>query len=182
MPLDFGILSKKESELLEQNSIAGSKFQFPGPDGVRKAYDSPLGRVAVVALPPIPGDFPLPNQQFLERVRKLVQEADEDSSLVVAVSPWGAQGERYFLESGPGPVDILLGAGPGPGLNGMLQNNGQTLWFRAYDEGKGVTLIDIKNLPSGSGWKQGRDIVFKTVPLKENIREAPEITSLFQNF
>ncbi|MFW6323568.1 MAG: hypothetical protein ACOC0U_00760 [Desulfovibrionales bacterium] len=180
MPVDFGVISATESAAIKENRIEQALFRSPGSDGFVERFETSLGKIAFLALPAIPGGFPLPNQGFIERVRTIIEEARKGVDLLVAISPWGAQGDRYFLESGPGPIDIFLGSGSGPGINGILQNNGRTFWFRAYEKGKGVTLITLRGLPGSDGWKQGRDIVFKTVLLKDNMREDPEVKKIFQ--
>lgn len=74
--------------------------------------------------------------------------------LVVGVSPWGFQAERFALPRLAGPFHILLGAGPGAPLPAEVFDDAPSvLWSRADVDGRGVIVLDLLQLPArGQNW------------------------------
>jgi hypothetical protein len=182
MQYDLGILSDEESRLLERHELELKGWSSPGSTGRVVFFASPLGRVAVISLPPLASPFVLPNQQMIELVNDLTKSVRPQADLIVAISPWGPQGERFLLEKTAPDIDILLGAGPGPGVAGQLANRGRTVWARPYDRGQTVTRIIVRQMLGAAGgrtWVQGGNIEFRSVPLFKEIPEDQGMNALF---
>jgi hypothetical protein len=171
---DLIVLSGEEAQLFSKHGLALQAGVVSNGSGQVEIFSTAVGRVAVITLPPLDGNFVMPNHGMIETVRALSASARTGADLVVAISPWGAQGERFLLEKSAPDIDILLGSGPGPGVPGQITNRAQTLWARPYDKGQTVTSIVIK-LPLGSPgshkWVSGANVESKPVPLIQSVPE-----------
>jgi 2',3'-cyclic-nucleotide 2'-phosphodiesterase (5'-nucleotidase family) len=180
---DFALLSEDESRMLASRDESMKKWAAPGPGRV-EIFPSPVGRVAVIAIPPLEDGLVLPNQELLGAVRDLAASARSQADLVVAVSPWGTQGERYLVERTEPDIDILLGSGPGPAVPGQLVNGSKTAWARPYNRGQTVTRVTVLqpvNRSDGHRWVLGRNIEFTLVPLFQEIPEDESMLRLLSN-
>ncbi|MFW6235708.1 MAG: hypothetical protein ACOC24_02885 [Desulfovibrionales bacterium] len=140
-------------------------------------------QIAVFFLPSLQDSFILPNTAMRNQIDALAADLKGKSDLLIGISPWGAQGERFYLENGNPRFDILLGAGNGPGLNGQLLNKGKTLWVRPYTKGQAVQKIEVlasavKN--PETAWKIGANMTFASLPLRETMPEDSETQTVLQ--
>jgi hypothetical protein len=174
MDYDLIVLSGEESQQLSKHGLALRAGAVLDGSGRVEIFPTAVGRVAVITLPPLEGNFIMPNHEMIETVRSLSASARARADLVVAISPWGAQGERFLLEKSSPDLDILLGSGPGPGVPGQITNKARTLWARPYDKGQTVTSIVIKHplgTPGSRKWVGGANVESKPVPLLQSFPE-----------
>lgn len=109
----------------------------------------------------------------------------ERADLVIGISPWGAAAEENFLMSRGHTVDILFGAGPGPGFLARPMAQDTVLWIRAYAQGKTLHQVVIKSLPRRApDWKWTRDqnVAVLLQSLTENITNDPDMDALLAGF
>jgi hypothetical protein len=184
MGYDMGLLSPEEGQALLAGGVSLPGWYQAESTGSLAFFPSPVGRVAVIAFPMLEGGALLPGKGLVETVRTLAATARARADLIVALSPWGAQAERFLLErSGPGiGIDILLGAGTGSSQAGQFANRGRTLWMRPYDKGRTVmrvTLGPLSGTPGERAWAPGSAIDFRMVPLLPNVPEHEAVDRLF---
>jgi hypothetical protein len=92
------------------------------------------------------------------------------TDLVVGVSPWGYVAESSALDALAGAVDILLGGGPGKGVEGTVAGNGRIFWGRSYAKGRGLLKVQLAQWPGRkTAWNMGENIFSELVPLKDDI-------------
>lgn len=74
--------------------------------------------------------------------------------LIIGVSPWGFQAERFALPRLAGTFHLLLGAGAGAPLPAEVFDDAPSLlWSRADVDGRGVIVLDLLQLPArGQTW------------------------------
>lgn len=133
--------------------------------------DSRIGVLVFPPRPQNPGDY--------SRISEFARTMGSDVSLLIGMSPWGANQEQKFLRKRPEAVDILLGGGSGPGFKEKYPGSGETVWIRPYTEGKAVHSISIPSSNAqGHGSiapKKALDIQLLTlnndIPRKPNIKE-----------
>ncbi len=109
----------------------------------------------------------------------------ERADLVIGISPWGVAAEEDFLVSRGHTVDILLGAGPGPGFLARPMAQDAVLWIRAYAQGKTVHQVTIKSLPRRTpDWKWVRDqnVAVLLQSLTETITNDSDMDALLAGF
>jgi hypothetical protein len=184
MGYDMGLLSPEEAHALSAGGVSLPGWHQTENAGALAFFPSPVGRVAVIAFPMLDGGALLPGKGQVETVRTLAATARARADLIVALSPWGAQAERFLLErAAPGiRIDVLLGAGNGSSQAGQIANRGRTLWMRPYDKGRTVMRVTIGPLTGAPGeraWVPGTNIDFRMVPLLPNVPEHEAVGRLF---
>lgn len=135
---------------------------------------TPAGQVAVLLFPASPADG--------DAVARLAEEARQRAGLVIGLSPWGADAEQAFLTAHPQALDLLLGAGPGPGSGGLFLHEGAVVWLRPYGEGKTVAEARIPRLPppgTKTAWRPGETMTATAIPLTHFVASDPGMAALF---
>ncbi len=162
----------------EDAALRAAQVDLPrevfGPTPQLRFLSSPAGPVAVIVFPASPAD--------LQAVIALAEEARHQAGLVIGLSPWGAEAEQAMLATAPQALDLLLGAGPGPGSGGLFMNDGATVWLRPYTEGKTVAEVRIPTLPQPGTkvrWQPGDNLTATAIGLTHFIPSDPEIAALF---
>ncbi len=159
MHYELSALMPEEFNWLQKNGAtppAGSAVFAPTPRSVVR--DTPGGAVGFVLLPRLPLGADTPPQQTVDAVVAEARALAGRTKLVVGLSPWGAVAEDAFLQNAPHVLDILLGAGPGPGIAGRFTPDGLTFWGRTYGRGKALHVIHIGQWPTrDAAWKWVKD-------------------------
>jgi hypothetical protein len=141
-----------------------------------------VGLLFLPSIDTIPGKAPsVVCRAVADRAAALRPQCD----LVVAVSPWGAAAESDLLENDKPDIDLLLGAGPGPGFPARTARGEKTLWCRAYAQGRTVHVIMLKELPGHKpDWKWVRDAnaSVQLQSLSESITNDPDMDALLNGF
>jgi hypothetical protein len=169
------VATDQEAALLKE---AGSTLPVAvfGPEPTLRTLATAHGPVAAIIFPATA------SPQNMHAVEAMAQTARSSSGLVIGISPWGADAETAFLAAYPQALDILLGAGPGPGSGGLFSNNGAQVWLRPYAGGKAVGQLRIPSLPAPGtkvSWKPGESLWATAIPLTDTIPDDPYIRSLF---
>ena len=134
-------------------------------------------RIGVLVFPPQPenpGDF--------SHIAELARKMGDEVSLLLGMSPWGANREREFLRQRPGVLDILLGGGSGPSFKAKYPGSGETLWIRPYTEGKAVHSISLAS-PSAQGHSSldpQKALDIQLLMLKDDIPRNPNIKEIIR--
>ena len=116
-------------------------------------------------------------------IAALAEKLREETSLLIGLSPWGANREKEFLQQRPGAVDVLLGSGSGPSFKAKFPNSGKTLWIRAYSEGKAIHRIDIADLGPRNKqktWIPGKNCSVRLIMLEQSIPRNPSILEILR--
>jgi hypothetical protein len=136
--------------------------------------DSRIGVLVFPPRPKNPGDF----SRITERARTM----EDNVSLLIGMSPWGANQEQKFLRQSPEAVDILLGGGSGPSFKEKYPGSGETLWIRPYIEGKAVYSVSIASLGTqGIGSADPNNALdIQLLMLKDDIPRKPNIKEIIR--
>ncbi|NJB66732.1 hypothetical protein GGQ74_000372 [Desulfobaculum xiamenense] len=129
--------------------------------------------IGVLFLPMLPAGQEKAPRYMVRSILDKAAKLRERTKLVVAVSPWGYTGELAFLTENPPAVDIMLGAGPGPGLAGRFEAEAKTFWVRAYSKGRAVHILRINEWPDRARkdwhWEREANLVLDFRPLRETV-------------
>ncbi|BDV01008.1 hypothetical protein TDMWS_10930 [Thermodesulfomicrobium sp. WS] len=139
-------------------------------------HTTPEGTLAIILFPAMPETDRRGDATF-----RMAQAARQKAGVVIGVSAWGADAEEAWLTAHPEALDILLGAGPGPGSGGLFVGNGATVWMRPYADGKTVGEIRIQKFPPAgtkATWRPGDNISATAIPLTHFVADDPEITAI----
>lgn len=136
---------------------------------------TPEGTLAIILFPatfsPEKGDA----------AARMAQAARHEAGVVIGISPWGADAENAWLTSHPAVLDILLGAGPGPGSGGLFVGDGATVWMRPYGDGKTVGEIRIQRFPPAgtkATWRPGDNLSATAIPLTHFVASDPDVNAI----
>ena len=194
---DLGLLAPSEKELLAADGITSPALWVVAKNTptthLLRAGET---RVAVVVFPHLaprvqrltdskkkakPVSGAVSELEFIA-IRQAARQARKQADLVVGLSDWGLDAESTLMQAGETGLDILLGSGPGSGVNGRISTDGQTLWMRSYSKGKAVQRIDVLELPGGEAfqWQKAVNVRWITKPLKESIPPDPRIAEMFE--
>jgi hypothetical protein len=103
--------------------------------------------VGVLVLPPLAPGQEGPPPALTTAMGAMARELRGRCGLVVAISPWGYLAENAYLARDAAPdMDVLLGAGPGPGT-AQSAAKGKVLWVRSYTRGKTVQTVELRAFP-----------------------------------
>lgn len=143
---------------------------------------TPSGVVAVLLLPAIDPAKPAP-PALVGAVLDQARQARINAELVVAVSPWGLAEEKELLAKARGAIHLLLGAGPGTGLRGLVLDEGRVAWVRGFERGKSLAVVTVPVLP-GAGrdakWLENDSISCESLPLDDSVASDQEVDALFE--
>lgn len=146
---------------------------------------TPGGPVGVVLFPPLPPDAEAPPDAMAQDVIRQARELAARVRLVVGVSPWGELAEDRFLRTAGPVVDILLGAGPGPGVAGRFTPDGKTFWARSYGLGKALHAVRIAAWPERTPawqWVRDENLRLDFLGLTEAFAADPAMQTLLDGF
>lgn len=186
LPYDLGYAIPDESRWLADNGAAPPSWLRVA--GERPAFEvRQVGsvRVGLLLFPILDQDLAKVPQVTAQAVADTALLLREGSDIVVGVSPWGSSVEADFLEARGHTVDVLLGAGPGPGFPARPMAGDKTLWVRAYSQGKALVQVVVKELPSRApGWKWVREqnAAVLLQSLTESITNDPDMDALLAGF
>lgn len=161
----------------------------PLPDSFRTLGDKPFTEIVdvhglkmgIVGFP-VPPQFFEPTQADVDTIIAAAEALRPQVDILVGVSPWGREHEDYFIQHAKPVLDVLLGAGKGPGMRGVLGGAGRTFWVRSLTKGKYMILVDAKAMPKETGyrWKTPETINDTFVELDVHIPDDKEVRSLFE--
>lgn len=158
---DAGLLTSAEAEKLRQTGVpAPQGWSAPQHPERRDLRLSDGHVVALLLLPDLPEKLQAAPEALGQAAGRLCRKALAEADLVIALSPWGFMPERSWVDSlhGTGP-DILLGSGPGMGLEEMLLAQDRTIWSRASAKGKSVSRLDLFAWPARQpAFAWGKDV------------------------
>jgi hypothetical protein len=142
-----------------------------------KVFQVGESRIGILVFPPRPqnpGDY--------SRISELARTMGSDVSLLIGMSPWGANQEQKFLRKRPEAVDILLGGGSGPPFKAKYPGSGETLWIRPYTEGKAVHSVSIPSLsaPGLGSADPNNALDIRLLMLKDDIPQKPNIKEIIR--
>lgn len=179
---DLLVLLKDEADWLASHGapLPGGAESIGARVGMR-VVSTPGGDVGFVLFPRLPKNSAEPMDMTVEAVRKTAASLKDRTRLVVGISPWGALGEKAYIQQAPGSVDILLGAGPGPGLAGRFVSENKTFWARAYSKGRSMHVLRIGQWPQrqdGWQWEKDGNIRLDFKVFKEDVPDDPAMRKL----
>ena len=165
---DLGMLTPEEKALLDSNNLHAPRAWMPvGVKPETKVVTKGGIRFGLVLLADPEG---LPAAKDAAHGLK--------ADLLVLVSALGISAEKDLMDAADNPFHLLLGGGPGTGVNGKISDNAHCLWLRSYPKGKAVQLIDILALPGADGWQKKVNVNWQTKPLKDTIADDPDMAAL----
>ena len=141
--------------------------------------------VGVVVFPRLLKGAGKPSHTMIASVARKARNMAERVDVVIGVSPWGASGEAAFLAESDPVFDLLLGAGPGPGLAGRFVEDGKTFWARAYTMGKAFHVIRITDLPRREAdwkWIKNENLHLDFKILDKNVSQNGAMVALLNEF
>jgi len=182
---DLLVLTPGEAAWLAESGATAPTHQTLGPRAQGVVLPTPGGPVGVVLFPPLPPGAEAPPEAMAQDVIRQARELAAQVRLVVGLSPWGELAEDQFLRAAGPVLDILLGAGPGPGVAGRFTPDGKTFWARSYGLGKALHAIRIAAWPERNpGWQWVRDenIRLDFKGLTEAFAADPAMQTLLDGF
>lgn len=186
LPYDLGLAMPAEAAWLADNGAAlPSSFRVAGPHPASGTLLAGQVRVGVVLFPVLPTDAAKAPPDLGREVAEAARALRGSTDLVVGISPWGATAEADFLDIHGQTVDLLLGAGPGPGFPARPMAEDKVLWARPYSQGKSLLQIAVKSLPRRTpDWKWVREgnAAVLLQSLTENITNDPDMAALLAGF
>lgn len=179
---DLARLTADEASALEQAGIDRPEGWLSTEQRHIHRFRLPEGRsIAFVLLPYVErGIYELPLITF-RRSQNLIERARAKADMVVGVSPWGFTMEREFAQKATTLPDILLGSGPGSGLNGQIMREEKLLWVRPYSLGKTANILTILRWPEPGldfKWVKGYTVRLKVESYSGKFQERPDILEL----
>lgn len=189
---DLGRLTEAEQGAFSQTGVAVPENWLGEDVDPVVVFSLPHGRsLAVVLLPYVPrGVYELP-EKVAGEARRRIRRARERADMVVALSPWGYTMELDFAGSSKIIPDILLGAGPGSGINGQFLRDDRLLWVRPYPLGKTANVISILEWPQDGPqngtekgldlrWVNGQNVRLKVESYSEKFQERPDVLDILE--
>jgi len=186
LPYDLGLAMPAEAAWLADNGAAlPPAFRVAGQHPGFGTLQAGEVRVGVVLFPVLPADAAKAPPDMGLEVSETARALRERTDIVVGISPWGAAAESDFLETRGHTVDVLLGAGPGPGFPARPMAGDTVLWLRPYAQGKSLLQVVVKSLPKRTpGWKWVREqnAAVLLQSLTESITNDPDMNALLAGF
>lgn len=175
---DEAVMIEKDGGKLPRNWVVVDKKPHTQ---VFEVQGTPIG---VIFLPQLGPKDEGPTDAMRELVAKTADELRTRSKLVVAVSPWGAEAERRFIETAKREVDVLLGAGPGIGFAARPVADGRILWMRTFTQGKLVSGIHVLRFPEGKDfrWELRKNFEYSSIALDETVPNDPATVEKLKPF
>ncbi len=105
-----------------------------------------------------------------------------DASLVIGVSPWGADFEKSALPHLSGVFHMIFGGGSG-GAQGaaILAQAPSVLWIRPGENGYSLNIVNVLRMP-GKGrhpsWIFGKNVTAEQILLTDVIKDSPKVNAL----
>ncbi len=144
---DLGVLSPGEADSLTARTTAWPPNFLVARELTERVLPLADGRkVGVLVLPPLPQGQEAPTAGVVSALADRAESLRQQCGLVIGISPWGYLAESAYVTRFPAAVDILLGAGPGPGTD-QTAAGGKVLWLRGYTRGKTVQTVTVKAWP-----------------------------------
>jgi len=178
MPEEQQWLGDHDAPAPAQNAVIGNRVRSV-------TVSTKNGPVGFILLPKLPRNATIPLDMTMRAIEDQARSLAGRTRLVVGISPWGGVAEDHFLQKKAHVLDILLGAGPGPGLAGRFTPDGKTFWARSYGRGKALHVVRISEWPQRSAdWKWIKDgnLRLDFMPLNEPVPSDPEMNALLGEF
>lgn len=143
------------------------------------------GPVGFILFPKLPRNATKPLDMTIRAIAQQAESMAGRVRLVVGLSPWGELAEDHFLKTAGSVVDVLLGAGPGPGVAGRFTPDGKTFWARTYGRGKALHVLRIAQWPERTAaWKWIKDGNFRLdfTALNQDVASDPAMDALLGGF
>lgn len=177
---DLGVLAPREADSLAQRQVAWPASFTPARELTSRVLTLADGRaVGVLVLPPLAPGQEGPPPALTTAMGAMSRELRGQCGLVVAMSPWGYLAENAYLTRDAAPaMDVLLGAGPGPGT-AQSAAGGRVLWVRSYTRGKTVQTLALRAWPGTRrdfAWGK-EDFVFDNQALDDSRPSDPEVNA-----
>ncbi len=175
---DLGVQAAQVTHTMREKGVAPPQGWMSLDHKLQsKVFQVGESRIGILVFPPRPqdpGDY--------SRISELARTMGADVSLLIGMSPWGANQEQQFLRKRPEAVDILLGGGSGPSFKAKYPGSGETLWIRPYTEGKAVHSISIPSLSAqGIGLADPNNALdIRLLMLKDDIPREPNIKEIIR--
>lgn len=117
-----------------------------------------------------------------ERGERRRENGPPPLELVVGISPWGFQAERFALPRLAGTFHLLLGAGAGAPLTAEVFDDAPSvLWSRADVDGRGVIVLDLIQPPArGQNWNPLTAVWAREIEIAPPLPVDPEMERLLQ--
>lgn len=140
-------------------------------------------KIGFIFFPMLKKGVVTPPPDMFMNIDKQVEKLKPETDLVIGLSPWGYMPESGYMATAKNPVDILLGSGPGLGLAGRAQRQGESYWTRSYSKGKAVIELILFSLPghNKAHWKMKKNIESKIVSLLQKFQPDPKVEQLIKD-
>ena len=155
-------------------------FLVAGEAPQKAVYAVGANKIGVVFFPEL-GRAANPGDAVVQAIERAAASLRPEVKLVIGVSPWGSDAERYYLEHARPAVDVLFGGGPGIGLTARPDATGKVLWMRAFGKGKTLDTLELTAWPGGVDftWRDKGNYAFQVISLGDDFAAKPEIDALF---
>jgi len=176
-----GYLGAAEGKALsEAHASLPPGFLVAGEAPQKAVYTVGGNKIGVVFFPEL-GRAAKPSDAMTQAIEREAASLRGEVKLVIGISPWGSDAERYYLEHAKPSVDVLLGGGPGIGLTARPDASGKILWMRCFSKGKTLDTLDLMAWPGGADfkWMDKGNYAFQIISLGDDFAAAPEIDALF---
>jgi len=178
---NVGYLGAAEGKALaDARAALPPGFLVAGETPQKAIYTMGANKIGVVFFPEL-GRAAKPSGAMIGAIERAAASLRPEVKLVIAISPWGSDAERYYLEHAGPAVDVLLGGGPGIGLTARTDATGKVLWMRSFSKGKTLDTLDLMAWPGGADfkWVDKGNYAFQIISLGDDFAAKPEIDALF---
>ena len=180
IPLHCLFVLPQEVEFLQQfdGKFPQSTVILNSPSGIVKRWTIDGKNAALLGFPPDSKKGEVSDQTMAEVAAK-AEELSKDSDLVIAVSPWGGDLEKRFVQLYPKVVDLLLGSGQGRTAKAE-QLSPRTYWAPTYTRGKSLLIITMNQWPTKAAgdWNNLGNYSTYVQALGDNIPDDPDVKAI----
>lgn len=179
MQYDLLELTGQEQTVLE-NAGATIPATWLRPADIPRLVEKtvPEGTLAFILFPDAPG-----RPESWSAIADMTQKARQSGryNLIIGLCTWSVTFEQDFILRHGDTLDILLGAGDGPGYVGLYEKDNALFRVRAFGKGKGIHRIVIPSLPEPGKhrWQPGQTIDATFEALDSKVPDDPQIKSIF---
>lgn len=183
---DIGYNVREDADWLRAHDMkAPQPFKTASKQVQVSIFNKADKKIGVLMLPTLLKGTKKPTSMMLRTVVQKSKQLAKRTDLVVAVSPWGMEGEFELLKNHIPEIDVLLGGGPGPGIAGRFMNNSKTFWARAYSKGKALHLIRLGEWPKRTDswkWSKGKNLNLDFKTLTTDVAENAQMKEILAKY
>lgn len=181
MNYDVALLSDEEQRMLNRVGVTPPKAWKTASQEAFRTVKTPNGTVGFLSFPPLPAGTDTPDTALVEEVTRAVAKVKPTVDLLVGLSPWGAYGEKEYLDRRPDAVPhILLGNGRGMSFVKRFSSGDRVLWSRPYPRGKTVTRFSLMSWPAGDDFEWSDEMVSSAAELlNDTVQQNPHVRGIF---